>query len=59
MTEPHPVDVSELEHPDPTAFKVSDELAVEIVGMNKWFGQPSSGGCDTDKPVARPPRPAG
>jgi general L-amino acid transport system ATP-binding protein len=39
MTEPHPVDVSELEHPDPTAFKVSNELAVEIVGMNKWFGQ--------------------
>jgi general L-amino acid transport system ATP-binding protein len=39
MTEPHPIDVSELEHVDPTALKVTDEIAIEIVGMNKWFGQ--------------------
>jgi general L-amino acid transport system ATP-binding protein len=39
MAEPHPVDASELEPVDRSALKVSDEVAVEIVGMNKWYGQ--------------------
>jgi general L-amino acid transport system ATP-binding protein len=39
MREPHPVDASELEHVDPAKLKVSDEEAIEIVGMNKWYGQ--------------------
>ena len=39
MAEVHPVDVSELEHVDPSKLKVSDEPAIEIVGMNKWYGQ--------------------
>ncbi len=39
MAEPHPVDVSQLEHVDPTKLKVSDEPAVQIIGMNKWYGQ--------------------
>ena len=39
MSEVHPVDVSELEHVDPRKLKVSDEVAIEIVAMNKWYGQ--------------------
>ena len=39
MTEPHPVDASELEPVDTSKLKVSDEVAIEIVGMNKWYGQ--------------------
>jgi general L-amino acid transport system ATP-binding protein len=39
MAEPHPVDASELEPVDPARLKVSDKPVIEIVGMNKWFGQ--------------------
>ncbi len=39
MSEAHPVTADELLHVDPKALKVSDELAIEIVGMNKWYGQ--------------------
>ena len=39
MTEPHPIDVSELEPVNPATLRVSDEIAIEIVGMNKWYGQ--------------------
>ena len=39
MAEPHPVDASELEHVDRTKLKVSNEPAVQIIGMNKWYGQ--------------------
>ena len=39
MSEVQPVDASELEPVDPTKLKVSSEVAIEIVGMNKWFGQ--------------------
>ena len=39
MAEPHPVDVSELEPVDPKKLKVSNEVAIQIVGMNKWYGQ--------------------
>ena len=39
MAEPHPVDASELEPVHTEKLKVSDELAIEIVGMNKWYGQ--------------------
>jgi general L-amino acid transport system ATP-binding protein len=39
MTEPHPVDVSELEPVHADRLKVSNEIAIEIVGMNKWYGQ--------------------
>jgi general L-amino acid transport system ATP-binding protein len=39
MREPHPIDASELEPVNPEKLKVSDEEAIEIVGMNKWFGQ--------------------
>ena len=38
MTE-HPLDVTELEPVDTSALKVSDEPAIEIVAMNKWYGQ--------------------
>jgi general L-amino acid transport system ATP-binding protein len=33
------LDASELKRPDPSALRVSSEPAIEIVGMNKWFGQ--------------------
>jgi general L-amino acid transport system ATP-binding protein len=33
------LDPSDLKPVDPSALRVSDELAIEIVGMNKWFGQ--------------------
>ena len=39
MAEPHPIDASQLEHVDPTKLKVSETPAVQIVGMNKWYGQ--------------------
>ena len=39
MSEPHPVDASELETVDPKLLHVSDEVAIEITGMNKWYGQ--------------------
>ena len=39
MPEVQPVDVSELEPVDPRKLKVSTEVAIEIVGMNKWYGQ--------------------
>jgi general L-amino acid transport system ATP-binding protein len=39
MAEVHPVDASELEHVDRSKLHVSDEPAIEIIGMNKWFGQ--------------------
>ena len=39
MTEAHPVDASELEHVDKRKLKVSNEVAIEIVRMNKWYGQ--------------------
>ena len=39
MAEPHPVDVSELAPVHVEKLKVSDEPAIEIVGMNKWYGQ--------------------
>ena len=39
MTEPHPVDASELAPVHREKLKVSDEAAIEIVGMNKWYGQ--------------------
>ncbi len=39
MSEPHPVDVSDLEPVHPERLKVSDEVAIEIAGMNKWYGQ--------------------
>jgi general L-amino acid transport system ATP-binding protein len=39
MSEAHIVDVSELEPVDPSKLKVSNEVAIEIVGMNKWYGQ--------------------
>jgi general L-amino acid transport system ATP-binding protein len=39
MREPHPVDASELEPVHLDRLKVSDEEAIEIVGMNKWYGQ--------------------
>ena len=39
MTEPHPVDASDLATVDRSALKVSDEVAIQIVGMNKWYGQ--------------------
>ena len=39
MAEVHPVDASELEPVDPSKLRVTDEPAVEIIGMNKWFGQ--------------------
>ena len=39
MAEPHPVDVSELAPVHTEKLKVSDEPAIEIVGMNKWYGQ--------------------
>jgi general L-amino acid transport system ATP-binding protein len=31
--------VTDLKPVDSSALKVSDELAIEIVGMNKWYGQ--------------------
>jgi general L-amino acid transport system ATP-binding protein len=34
----HPT-VDELVHVDPTALKISNEVAIEIAGMNKWYGQ--------------------
>ena len=39
MAEVHPVDASELEHVDRSKLHVSDEPAIEIIGMNKWYGQ--------------------
>jgi general L-amino acid transport system ATP-binding protein len=39
MAEPHPVDASELAPVHKEKLKVSDEIAIEIVGMNKWYGQ--------------------
>jgi general L-amino acid transport system ATP-binding protein len=39
MAEPHPVDASELAPVHREKLKVSDETAIEIVGMNKWYGQ--------------------
>ena len=39
MSEPHPVDAAELEPVDPRGLKISDEVAIEIIGMNKWYGQ--------------------
>ena len=39
MAEVHPVDPTQLERVDPARLKVSDEPAIEIVGMNKWYGQ--------------------
>jgi general L-amino acid transport system ATP-binding protein len=39
MAEPHPVDASELAPVHKERLKVSDEIAIEIVGMNKWYGQ--------------------
>ena len=39
MSEAHIVDASELEPVDPSKLKVSNEVAIEIVGMNKWYGQ--------------------
>jgi general L-amino acid transport system ATP-binding protein len=39
MAEVHPVDASELEHVDTSKLKVSDEPAIQIIGMSKWFGQ--------------------
>jgi general L-amino acid transport system ATP-binding protein len=39
MAEPHPVDAADLEPVDPKKRKVSNEVAIEIVGMNKWYGQ--------------------
>ena len=39
MAEVHPVDASELEHVDTSKLKVSDEPAIQIIGMNKWYGQ--------------------
>ncbi len=38
MTKAHP-DAADLQPVDPAALHVSDEPAIEIVGMNKWFGQ--------------------
>ncbi len=38
MTKAHP-DAADLKPVDPAALHVSDEPAIEIVGMNKWFGQ--------------------
>ena len=31
-------DIARERRTDPTAMKVSDEAAVELRGMNKWFG---------------------
>ena len=39
MAEPHPVDAADLEPVDKSALKVSDQVAIEIIGMNKWYGQ--------------------
>ncbi len=39
MTEPHPVDASDLAPVDRSALRVSDEVAIQIIGMNKWYGQ--------------------
>jgi general L-amino acid transport system ATP-binding protein len=39
MSEVHPVDAAELEPVDPTKLRVSNEVAIEIAGMNKWYGQ--------------------
>jgi general L-amino acid transport system ATP-binding protein len=39
MAEVHPVDASQLEHVDPSKLKISDEPAIQIIGMNKWYGQ--------------------
>jgi general L-amino acid transport system ATP-binding protein len=33
------LDASELKRPDPAALRVLDEVVIEIIGMNKWFGQ--------------------
>jgi general L-amino acid transport system ATP-binding protein len=33
------VAANELRPVDPTALRVSDQKAIEIVGMNKWYGQ--------------------
>ena len=39
MAEVHPVDASELEHVDTSKLKVSDEPAIQIIAMSKWYGQ--------------------
>jgi general L-amino acid transport system ATP-binding protein len=39
MPEPHPVDAAQFAPVHPDWLKVSDEPAIEIVGMNKWYGQ--------------------
>ncbi len=39
MSEPHPLSASELEAVHPEKLKVSDQVAIEIIGMNKWYGQ--------------------
>ena len=39
MSEPHPMSASELEAVHPEKLKVSDQVAIEIIGMNKWYGQ--------------------
>ena len=39
MSEPHPVDASELVPVHTDRLKVSDEIAIQIIEMNKWYGQ--------------------
>ena len=39
MPEIHPVDATELAPVHTERLKVSDEPAIQIVGMNKWYGQ--------------------
>jgi general L-amino acid transport system ATP-binding protein len=39
MSEVARVDPSELKPVDKSALRISSERAIEIVGMNKWFGQ--------------------
>ena len=39
MSEPHPVDASDLAPVHKDKLKVADEIAVQIIDMNKWYGQ--------------------
>ncbi len=39
MAEAHPLDASQLEPVHPDRLKVSDEPAIQIIGMSKWYGQ--------------------
>jgi general L-amino acid transport system ATP-binding protein len=39
MSEPHIVDASELAPVHTERLKVSDEIAIQIIEMNKWYGQ--------------------